>query len=173
MSRPLIPVLVFAMFAVACTATGEVEVTSNEVATTSHLASTTATGVNTNTGTLILSNSGCMLEFASDPIDPGPMEITVVNRTDEPARFHAWRVSHEATFEQFETHIDEERQRSVAGEDPIGARFVDLDSLIELDLQAGESGTMAGVLSSGTHAILCFGGAANGGWSLVGPIAVE
>jgi len=49
------------------------------------------------------------------------VEITAVNETDDPARLHVWRISDGATYEQFAPHIDEERQRALVGEEPVGA----------------------------------------------------
>lgn len=159
--------LITALFAVACGNGG-----TGGAATPKANATTEAP---TKIGTVKVSASGCTLDPVEGAISPGQVELTAVNETEARAGFHMWRIADGHTYAQFAAHIERERRRTLANKPDLGPRHVDLSSLIPLELQAGESGTLAGTVKPGTYGIVCartfetrFGVLA-----LVGPVEVE
>ncbi len=122
------------------------------------------------------SSSTCTLDRDAGPVSTGRVSVTAANETDGLAGFHMWRIADGHTYEEFAAHIQRERQLTLANKPFLGPRYTDLSSLIQIELQAGESGTMSGVARPGTYGIVCakdFTKSRFGVFALVGPVEIS
>ena len=99
-----------------------------------------------------------------------------MNETDALAAFHMWRIADGYTYDQLAAHIVEERRLAEAGEPGLGHPFF-VGDLIEIVLQARESGTMVGTVRSGTYGIVCIRMFQQTGkprpFGVIGPVEVQ
>ncbi|MGH2629447.1 MAG: hypothetical protein ACRDHI_02660 [Actinomycetota bacterium] len=131
--------------------------------------------VSADIGTVKISEAGCTGVLPGH-VEAGQLSVAAINETDGLAGFHMWRIADGHTYEQFAAHIRKERGRTLANQPSLGPRHTDMSSLIPIELEAGESGTMTGIAQPGTYGIVCardFKESRFGVSDLVGPIEVE
>ena len=120
--------------------------------------------------------SRCTLDAAHGPISAGPVAFTAVNETHAQAAFHMFRIADGHTCEQLAAYVGRERQRTKAGEPGLGPPPW-VEGPIQLDLGSNESGTLLGMVRSGTHGIVCTREFQQPGelhaFATVGPVEVE
>lgn len=129
----------------------------------------------TQVGTVRLSDADCTLDAVRGPIPAGLVSVAAVNRTDTHAALHMWRIDDGHTYQEFSAYIAKTRRRTAAGKAPpdpiawIGER-------IDVDLEAGGSGTIVGRVRAGTYGIVCIREFEKAGelhaFATVGPVTV-
>ena len=117
---------------------------------------TTPTPSSASVGTITLSNTDCVLN-ANGSIEAGPIVIKATNNTDDFAEFDMWRIPEGHSYDEFDKHIQKEKELAEAGDEGLGhPSYLNLRYLINIAaLQAGETRDKKGAVVSGTYAIVC------------------
>jgi hypothetical protein len=127
-------------------------------------------------GTVSQSSTDCSLDESKSPYRAGPVVLTATNGTEDVAAFDMWRIVGNRSYDEFAEHIQADRELAESGQPGLDHPGY-VANLITIELQAGETGTMEGIVVPGTYAIVCIRMFPQVGeprpFSLIGPLIVE
>ena len=100
-----------------------------------------------------LTDSGCSYD-GPESVGAGTVSLDIENETDRHGVFELLRLAPESSFEALQAHIETEQGRIAAGQLPLGPPdFATL--VLQLEVDAGETGTLSSALTEATYAVTC------------------
>ncbi len=119
---------------------------------------TTPSPSSASVGTIMLSNTDCVLN-ANGSFEAGPITIKVTNNTDDFAELEMWRIPEGHSYDEFDKHVQKGKELTEAGDEglshPAYLSYAKDYVMNIAALQAGETREKKGVVVPGTYAIVC------------------
>ena len=103
---------------------------------------------------LTLTDDGCAYAGDSRPT-AGSFTVEVENRSSVDGAFALGEIAADATIDELEAYIEEERQRHEQGADLLGAPAF-YSQVVRVGVAAGSSSRLPADVAAGTYALTCF-----------------